>query len=231
MAVLIEERPANPASEWPHLAWWRTAPAELRAAVFVADAAGACHRFDPADADRGRLVAARALWAAGVTMVFAPPAASDRRGRARRRRLLGAVWCDRAVPCLVGAPTPGANHLVVEWPGADDRFVDLVAAVSREWDLVPVVLGTAGPGTARALGRDVAESSGAVALARAVGRRLGRAPEWDVQLDRDPVAAVVGHVRRHRPGLVTVPHVPHGPGRPCQALALAARLDTPVLLA
>jgi hypothetical protein len=166
----------------------------------------------------------------GVHRVEAPTGAG-RRVRAQRRRLLGDLWCERGVPCLVGDPTAGTGHLVVEWPGGDARFLELVAAATEAWELAPIVLGTAGPGTARALGPDVVESSGAAALARALGRRLGRAADWDVVAARHPVAAILAHVRADRPGLVTVPHAPHRHGRACRALDLAVRLDVPVLLA
>ncbi len=119
---------------------------------------------------------------------------------------------------------------MVEGPGTDRRFVDQVVAAVREWDLEPIVLGTPRPGTAVRLGHDVVDASGAAALARALERRLGTQPEWDVRPATDRTVAVIAHARAVGAGMVAVAHAPHG-GRSCPHASLAVRLDGAVLLA
>ena len=59
---------------------------------------------------------------------------------AEQRRLLGDLWCERGVPCLVGDPTAGTGHLVVEGP---------IDALSLTMAGIPALalVGTAGTGS------------------------------------------------------------------------------------
>lgn len=164
-------------------------------------------------------------------LFLAPVAAPSRAALRRRRRLLQESSCSMGVACFVGAPARGTTQVVIQWPGVDQRFVDLVAAVDRQWDLQTVVVGTAGMTKPHLLPADVVASAGPASLSRSLSNALGRRPEWEVQHGKTAITAATSFLDRSTPGIVAIPHTPHRPGECCAPLELALRAKVPVLLA
>jgi hypothetical protein len=198
----------TPTEEWPQLAWWRA----------VNDGVSRVSPRPP--------IAPAAPVQPARDIAFLPHAPDEDRIDFVRKE-----GCHRRRPCMIGAPPAGTSQVVVAWVGTDRSFLEVVAAVCREWNLEPFVVGTAGRRTGPTVaGGDILTSADAIRVAQAISRLVARPTQWDVQHGTSPVSAVGTFVANHDPGLVTIPHPPHRRGR-CIALALVRRLRTPVFLA
>jgi len=163
-------------------------------------------------------------------VVLTPLIGGGRAARRRWRHLLRETWCRGRRPCMVGSPAPGTTLVVLQWPGADERFIGLVGTVHHRWDLQTTVVGTV-EAVGHRLPPDVMTSAGAASLSRSLKPLLGHRPEWEVQHAKTPITAARLYLERHPPGIVAIPHAPHHPRARCQALDLAYGTRLPMLLA
>src|SRR4051812_38609489 len=146
------------------------------------------------------------------------------------RNLIHLLHCQRGLPLMVGdGDLPAGSRVAVVAGGRfsrQDLSTVVAIATERQWTLE--VVGAAD--TTAFTNADVADSAGAIGVARSIEAATGLRPAWDVVHGPNRAAALRAFVGSNGPAALVVPHEGHGIHATCPSVTLAGRVGVPVLL-